>query len=243
MSQLKSAYYTCRFWAIITLLSTVLGIIALLVRVVDSSGNKSHQVARLWSRLLCFFNGIKVEVRGLEYAKPDEAQIFVANHQSFFDIFTLSGYLPIQIRWMAKASLFRIPFVGWAMRAAGYISVERENKKQAYQSFLSTVEKLKTGYSVVIFPEGTRSVDGNIGPFKKGSHLLAIRSGAPMVPVAIVGTGNIIKKGSGRISPGPVRIILMPPVHADKSKSEVATMDEIRTAICKTFDENKFQES
>ncbi|OGW26394.1 MAG: acyl-phosphate glycerol 3-phosphate acyltransferase [Nitrospinae bacterium RIFCSPLOWO2_12_FULL_47_7] len=242
MKLLKSIYYTCRFWVVITLLSIVFGLIALLVRVTDSSGNRSHQIARLWSKLLCTLNGIKVEIKGLEYADANTAQIFVANHQSFFDIFALSGYIPLQIRWMAKASLFRIPFVGWAMRAAGYISVERENKRSAYKSFLTTVDKLKSGNSIVIFPEGTRSLDGKIGPFKKGSQLLAIRSGAPMVPVAIIGTGNIIKKGSGRISPGPVRIILMPPVSADKSKNEDTIIDEIRTSICKTFDENKFQE-
>ena len=215
---------------------------AVLARIVDPSGKRSHQVARLWSKLLCVLNGIKVEIKGLEHVNPNSAQILVANHQSFFDIFTLSGYIPIQIRWMAKASLFRIPFVGWAMQAAGYISVDRENKRKAYQSFLTTVDKLKSGSSVVIFPEGTRSVDGKIGPFKKGSHLLAIRSGAPMVPVAIIGTGNIIRKGSAKIFPGPVRIILLPPVIADKSKNEEAVMDEIRTAICKTIDENKFQE-
>lgn len=235
-------YRTCKFWLITTVLSIVLSLMAIFARAIDPRGNMSHNVARLWSRLLCSLNGIEVEIKGLEHINPDGAQIFVANHQSFFDIFTLSGYLPIQIRWMAKESLFRIPFVGWAMWAARYISVDRENKKKALQSFLATVEQLKSGYSVVIFPEGTRSADGKIGAFKKGSQLLAIRSGAPMVPVAIVGTGSIIKKGSGKISPGPVRIIILPPVVVDKasSKNEDALLEEIRVSICKMFDENQF---
>jgi 1-acyl-sn-glycerol-3-phosphate acyltransferase len=128
------------------------------------------------------------------------------------------------------------------MWAARYISVDRENKKKAYHSFLTSVDRLKSGYSVVVFPEGTRSADGKIGPFKKGSQLLSIRSGAPMVPVAIVGTGNIIKKGSGKITPGAVRIVILPPVSLDKSsaKNEEAVLEEIRSSICKTFEENQF---
>ncbi len=214
----------------------------MLVRIVDANGNKSHQIASLWSRLLCILNGVKVEIRGLENINPHQAQILVANHQSYFDIFTLSGYVPIQIRWMAKASLFRVPLVGWSMWAAGYISVDRENKKKAYKSFLTTVEKIKSGCSVVLFPEGTRSIDGKVGPFKKGGHLLAIRSGAPMIPVAIIGSGAIMKKGSCKVSPGPVRIIILPPVKidGDTSKNEDTIMSEIRANLCRTFDENQF---
>lgn len=182
-----------------------------------------------------------MEVRGLENINPHRAQILVANHQSYFDIFTLSGYVPVQIRWMAKASLFSVPIVGWSMWAAGYISVDRENKKKAYKSFMTTIEKIKSGCSVVLFPEGTRSYDGKIGPFKKGGHLLAIRSGAPMVPVTIIGSSTIMKKGSYKVSPGPVRIIILPPVKIDDvaSKNEDTIMSEIRTKICRTFDENQ----
>lgn len=170
----------------------------------------------------------------------DRAQIFVANHQSFFDIFALSGYVPVQIRWVAKASLFRIPFVGWSMKAAGYISVDRSNKKKAYQSFVATVEKIKQGYSVVVFPEGTRSEDGTIGPFKKGSHLLAVRAKAPMVPLTLIGTGNIIKKNSLVIKPGPIRIIVSPPVYTDSSDAKEGEnmLAGIRETICKTYAEN-----
>ena len=164
---------------------------------------------------MTFIGAIEVEMVGMENILRDRAQIFVANHQSFFDIFALSGYVPVQIRWVAKASLFKIPFVGWSMKAAGYISVDRSNRKKAYQSFLATIEKVKQGYSVVIFPEGTRSEDGTIGPFKKGSHLLAVRAKAPMVPLTLIGTGNIIKKNSLVIKPGPIRIIVSPPVYTD----------------------------
>ena len=235
-------FNTAKFWIVITLLSIFLGICCLLAVCVDRSGNTSHRISSLWARWLCKLNGIQVEITGLENILKDRAQIFVANHQGFFDIFALSGYLPVQIRWVAKASLFRIPFVGWSMKAAGYISVDRSNTKKAYQSFVATVEKIKQGYSVVIFPEGTRSQDGTIGPFKKGGHLLAVRAKAPMVPLTLIGTGNIIKKKSLIIKPGPVRIIISPPVFTDTStsrnKNGERILEGIRQTICNTYDEN-----
>ena len=237
-----TSFNTIKFWVVITVLSIVLGICCLLCALWDRSGNTSHLISSLWARLLCQLSGIQVEISGLENILQDRAQVFVANHQGFFDIFALSGYLPVQIRWVAKASLFKIPFVGWSMKAAGYISVDRSNKKKAYQSFVATVEKIKQGYSVVIFPEGTRSEDGTVGPFKKGGHLLAVRAKAPMVPLTLIGTGNIIKKRSLVIKPGPVRIIISPPVFSDaataKDKNGERLLEDIRQTICKTYAEN-----
>lgn len=233
-------YHTIKFWFIVTVLSIVLGVIAIFCRVWDSTGNTAHNIARLWSRLLCELNGVKVEITGLEHVLKDRPQIFVANHQGFFDIFALSGYLPVQMRWVAKSSLFHIPIVGWAMRAAGYISVKRESRKQAYQAFLKTVDKVKSGCSIVIFPEGTRSLDGKIGPFKKGGHLLATRSAAPMVPVTIIGTGAILKKGSLLFHPGAIRIIISPPMTAGNSKMQKGevVLGKIRDTICATYAAN-----
>ncbi|MBI4389700.1 MAG: 1-acyl-sn-glycerol-3-phosphate acyltransferase, partial [Nitrospinae bacterium] len=202
MNSLSSIYHTVKFWLIIVFLSIALGTVSLLAWTVDPGGGRSRKIASLWSRLICRLNGVPVDISGLENLNPDQAHIIVANHQSYFDIFALSGYLPIDIVWMAKSVLFKIPFVGWAMRAAGYISVEREDKKKAYRAFMEAIDKIKAGFSVVIFPEGTRSEDGEVAPFKKGSHLLALRSGTAMSPVTIVGSGKIIKKGSGVIRPG-----------------------------------------
>ncbi len=240
MKFLVQFFNTLKFWILITLLSLILGICALLAACVDRSGNTSHLISRLWARWLCQFSGSPVEIIGIENILRDRAQILVANHQSFFDIFALSGYLPVQMRWVAKASLFKIPFVGWAMKAAGYISVDRSDKKKAYQSFVATVKKVKQGYSVVIFPEGTRSEDGTIGPFKKGSHLLAARAKAPMVPVTLIGTGNIIKKNSFVITPGPIRIVISPPVYtgSPSAKDGESLLKEIRETICTTYAEN-----
>ena len=233
----KPFYHTVKFWILIISLSILLGTTAVIARIFDHSGNASHNIARLWCRLLCQWNGVKVKITGLEHILTDQPQIFVSNHQGYFDIFALSGFLPVQIRWVAKSSLFKIPFMGWAMSAAGYIPVERNNRKQSYQAFLSTLEAIKAGSSVVVFPEGTRSEDGNIGVFKKGSQLLAQRAKVPMVPVTIIGTRDIIRKGSMLINPKAVRIIISPCINleGEDAKKGDERLQEIRNIICENF--------
>lgn len=235
---IKATYHTIKFWIVMVVLSILLGSLGVLARVFDSSNNLSHNVSRLWGRWMCVLNGIQVEMEGLEHVQKDQAQIFVANHQGYFDIFAFSGYLPVQIRWVAKSSLFKIPFVGWAMWAAGSVPVDRSNRKSSYQAFIATIGKLKSGSSIVIFPEGTRSADGTIGPFKKGGPLLSIRSGAPLVPVTILGTRNIIKKGSFVIQPGKVRIIISPPIssQAVAEEKEEVILKNLRDVICTNFE-------
>jgi 1-acyl-sn-glycerol-3-phosphate acyltransferase len=238
LNTLRKAYHTIRFWVLITVLSIVLGLVAIFAGLVDRSGRTSHRVSSLWSRLLCQLNGVHVTIDGMEHVDRHRAQIFVANHQGYFDIFTLSGYLPVQICWVAKASLFRVPFVGWSMKAAGYVPVDRSDKKKAYRAFLASIERIKLGSSIVIFPEGTRSEDGTIGPFKKGGHLLALRAEVPMVPVTIIGSGKIIRKGSASIQPGPVHIIISPPIDVGKitSEKEETLLENLRNTICRNYE-------
>ena len=238
---IKAAYHTIKFWIIFILLSVCLGTLAVLARLFDSSNNLSHNVSRLWGRGLCVLNGIDVNIEGLEHIRPDQPQIFIANHQGFFDIFALNGFLPVQLRWVAKSSLFHIPFVGWAMRAAGSVSVDRGNRKKAYRAFLKTIKKLKAGNSIVIFPEGTRSADGTIGTFKKGGPLLSVRSGAPLVPVTLVGTRSIIKKGSGIIRPGRIQIVISPPLSSQTvmEDKEENVLRSLRDIICKNYESHR----
>ena len=237
MKYFLSLYHALRFWIVIISLSIILGTVATVLGVFDRSGNQSHKVAALWSRLICEWNGIRVEVSGTENILVDQPQIFIANHQGYYDIFTLAGYLTVQLRWVSKAVLFRVPFMGWAMRAAGYIPVERNNRKQSYQAFLNTLEAIKAGSSIVVFPEGTRSMDGSIGVFKKGSQLLAQRAKVPMVPVTIVGTRDIIRKGSMLFHPGTVRIIISPCIALEEkdAKKGDEILQEIRNIICENF--------
>ena len=199
-------------WLIFFPITVVLGTVAIILSLPDSSGNTPHLVARLWGKILLSITGTKVKIQGLENINPQKSYILVSNHQSAFDIFALLGYLSHQFRWIAKASLFRAPFLGWAMSRIGYIPIERDSPKKAYRSMLRAAEKVQQGVSVIIFPEGTRSPDGNLQPFKKGVFLIALKSQAPIVPIAIRGTAKIMPKGDWRAHPGDVQIIIGPPI-------------------------------
>ncbi len=214
-------------WLIYFITTVILGTVAIILSIFDSSGNTPHLVARLWGKIQLRTTGTKVNIEGLEKIDRKQSYILVSNHQSNFDIFALLGYLPIQFRWTAKASLFRIPFLGWAMSRIGYIPIERESPKKAYKSMLQAAEKVQKGVSVMIFPEGTRSPDGQLQPFKKGVFIIALKSQAPILPITIKGTNKIMRKGDWRTYPGNVRIIIDQPL---ETKQISATEEEVLAA-------------
>ena len=242
MSFFISFFNASRFWLTITTLSILLGTLSVLVRLIDHSGKTSHSVNSCWAFWICKACGVKVKLLGLEHVDMQQSQLFVANHQSFFDIFALAGFLPVQLRWIAKANLFLVPFVGWAMTAANYVKVRRGNRKQSLKAFNDALDRIKNGFSAVIFPEGTRSKDGTISEFKKGSHLLAIRSKVPIVPTVIIGTGKIMRKGNYGVKPGNVKIIFLKPIEIkslDKNGKDLV-LDNVRKMICDTYLENSY---
>jgi 1-acyl-sn-glycerol-3-phosphate acyltransferase len=199
-------------WVIFFSSTVIMGTTAIFLSLFDPSGNLPHRIARLWGKIQLRITGTRVGITGLKYIDPQASYILVSNHQSAFDIFALLGYLPIQFRWIAKAELFRIPFLGWAMYRIGYISIERESPKKAYRSMLKAAETVKGGVSVMIFPEGTRSPDGKLQSFKKGVFLIALKSQAPILPITIQGTAKIMRKGDWRTYPGEVRITIDPSI-------------------------------
>ena len=155
---------------------------------------KWHFWARAWCKGLLKILGIKIHVKG--NLPPAGIYVFMSNHQSQLDIPVLEKILePYNIRFLAKQSLFKIPFFGWGIKALGYVPVERENPKEGLKSILICIEKLKRGYSLVIFPEGTRSPTGELLPFKIGGFLVPLKSKVKIVPITIWGTRNILPKG------------------------------------------------
>ena len=206
---------------------------AICAALVNRSGNVSHLVGRLWSRIMLFAGGVKVQVEGLDNIKPEEAYVFAANHQSQFDIFTLLGHLPTQFRWLAKKELFRIPIFGAAMKGAGYIPIDRSNRKEAFKSIDLAATRVQEGTSVVIFPEGTRSLDGKLQSFKKGGFHLAIKSKRPIVPVSISGAFSILPKKGFRVRPQLVKVYIGEPVPTEDitSKNRDWLISEIRRRI------------
>jgi 1-acyl-sn-glycerol-3-phosphate acyltransferase len=166
--------------------------------------------ARPWSRVLLAAAGARTRFEGLAHI-PDGPCLFAANHQSLLDIPALFLMLPDGSRFLAKESLFRIPFLGWAMTASGCIPIDRSNRARAVRSE-EAATRVRAGRSVVFFPEGTRSKNGRLAPFKKGGFHLAREAGVPVVPVAISGSHRILPSGSLWVQPGPLRVHLAAPI-------------------------------
>jgi 1-acyl-sn-glycerol-3-phosphate acyltransferase len=194
-------------------LSTIFwGSTAVIISFFTRTGNPVHKVARIWARGILFVSRIKVTVNGLANIDPTQSYVYMSNHQSNFDIPVLLAYLPVQFRWLAKAELFKIPIFGRAMRGAGYVKIDRFNQGAAFESLNEAARKMKNGVSIMIFPEGTRSRDGNIRSFKKGGFVMALDAAVPIVPVVLKGTWTIMDKSSLRINTGEVSLNIETPI-------------------------------
>jgi 1-acyl-sn-glycerol-3-phosphate acyltransferase len=194
--------------------------LAIFLSLFSSSGRFAHfYSAAPWSRIILWGSGAKVEITGLDYIEKGKSYIFIPNHVSFFDIFSLLAYLPVDFKFILKKELMRIPILGWAMKRAGYLSIDRSSPAKAKITIEKAINKIKEGASILIFSEGTRSRDGRLQPLKKGAFHLAIESGAPVVPVAIKGTYQIMPKGSFWINKGSIKIQVDKPIEtADYNK-------------------------
>jgi len=196
---------------------------AIAAGLVTGSGNPGHMVGRLWARLSLWVAGIDVEVEGRENIPEEKSAVYACNHASQFDIPILYQALPIQFRFLVKQELFRVPLLGVAMKRSGYIPVDRTGGKAAMRSLMEAASRVREGTSIVIFPEGTRSPDGRLRPFKVGAMLLAIKVGCPIVPVAISGSHRILPKGSLRVRPGrKVKVRIGPPIQAPGSMRQMS---------------------
>ncbi|MGD8664916.1 MAG: lysophospholipid acyltransferase family protein [Desulfobacterales bacterium] len=208
------------------------------------SGDILHKIARFWGRSILVVSRIKVTVEGLSRIDPQHPYIYMPNHQSNFDIPVLLGHLTVQFRWLAKKELFKIPIFGHAMRKAGYISIDRQNRQSAFESLEVAADKIRNGISVLIFPEGTRSRDGKIRPFKKGGFVTAINAGVPIVPIIINGTRAIMTKGKFRVNPGQIHMSIQEPIDTTAYclDNKEALMECVRRVICDNFESSGVDE-
>ncbi|MDX1708108.1 MAG: lysophospholipid acyltransferase family protein [Desulfobacterales bacterium] len=237
---IRTLYIT--IWVVVA--TFVLGIVVIVLSFFVKTGNPLHRIARFWGRSILVVSGIKVKVEGISNIDTQRPYIYMPNHQSNFDIPVLLGHLTVQFRWLAKMELFKIPIFGHAMRKAGYISIDRNNRKSAIKSLQVAAEKIKNGVSVLIFPEGTRSRDGHIQPFKKGGFVMAIDAGVPIVPVVICGTRAIMTKGKFRVNPGQIRLRLFEPIDTSTytRESKETLMARVRSVISDNFETSEMDQ-
>jgi 1-acyl-sn-glycerol-3-phosphate acyltransferase len=211
----------------------VIGLLVIILALSPATAAGVHRVAQAWGRSILAVSGVRVRVAGGERIDPAAAFICMSNHQSNFDIPVLLGYLPLPFRWLAKAELFKIPIFGRAMRGAGYIPIDRSDRPAAIESLRQAAAAVRGGVSVVIFPEGTRSPDGALKPFKKGGFVMAIEAGVPIVPVALRGTFDIMPKNRLLIRPAEVTMAIGAPIATTgyDISGKAALMDDVRNAL------------
>lgn len=211
----------------------ILAGIAIVVSIFDSNGNTVHYVGKFWSRINLFFTGVRVRVKGLENIDPGRPYIIMSNHQSYFDVWALIGYMPLQLRWVMKKELRKVPFFGYGCARMGHIYVDRGKSEKAKKSLEAAGEKIRAGASVVFFPEGTRSPDGKLLHFKKGGFVVALAAGAQILPITVNGGSFILPRGTWKNRSGTIVINIHPPMTVDSYTYETkgALMDEVRKVI------------
>jgi 1-acyl-sn-glycerol-3-phosphate acyltransferase len=207
--------------------------VALLCTLFDGTGSAYHRIACAWSSTSLWMAGVTVEVTGQEHIPENVPVIFMSNHQSNFDILALYQAIPWKFSWIAKEELFSYPVFGHSMRRAGYIPLDRSDGRKSLKSMIAAAARINQGNSVVIFPEGTRSEDGALIPFKKGAFLLAEKANVPIVPVSISGSGEINPAKKRWLKPGTIRIRFAEPISetAQSGRKRTEMMDQVRAAI------------
>ncbi|MCX8056774.1 MAG: 1-acyl-sn-glycerol-3-phosphate acyltransferase [Ignavibacteria bacterium] len=223
---------------LIVILTLILATLAIIASIIDRSGRIYNVLGKIWAKILLWIAGVRVKVIGLDNINPKENYVYVANHISGFDIPVVMASLPGQLRIVFKKELTKIPVFGWQLKIGPYILIDRENPTKAMESLEKAKKKIEKGVSVLLFAEGTRSLDGNIQPFKRGAFTLATRSGKKIVPLTIKGTYEILPKKKLRIRPGEVKLFIDPPIEHDGStdkKSELELMEKVRNIIVKNY--------
>ncbi|MFL6448236.1 MAG: lysophospholipid acyltransferase family protein [Bryobacteraceae bacterium] len=212
----------------------VYGTISVIAALFDKTGAIPIRVARAWGRFLLTVSGVKVRVEGLEHIDANGSYIFVSNHLSYMDTPVVLSHVPVQFRFLAKVGLFQIPLLGTHLKQAGHIPVPRGDPRASVKTMQLAAETVANKkISLLIFPEGGRSHDGRLRPFKEGAVYIAIRAGVPLVPVTLIGTREVLPFGGGVPLSGDVTVRILPPIATASLslKDRGRVTEEIRNLI------------
>ena len=234
-----SKIYAYIYIPLITIISFLSILFCLLIYFFTRDPSKANIIAKIWGKALVKTAFVKVDlIKNIEKEVLEDNYILMSNHQSAFDIFLLYGYLPFDFTFLSKKEVFKIPLFGLAMKVVGAIAVDRENPATLKKTIKDMENYINGNRSLLIFPEGTRSKDGNLLPFKKGGFLLAKKSKTKILPITIINSNSVLKKGSFLITPGiNVKIILDPPIEVEKKNLNIL-MNEVYQVMEKNL--NRF---
>jgi len=183
---------------------------------VDRRGRLWWPLARMWGKVIYWGALTPLKAKGFESLQWDQPGVLMANHESYLDAPALLACCPVPLRFVARKEVFQAPIMGAAMWATGQIKIDRSNQAQAIESLKRAAQQVAAGRTVLVFPEGTRSVDGQLGAFKKGGFMLALEAGAPIVPVGIVGTRSLVPRGTWKYSRSRVAIFVGEPIETER---------------------------
>lgn len=216
---MKHLFYVAYTWLVFVPIFLVLTLLTALTTIIGCllGGERvfSYYPGMIWSRLTCYLALCPVHVRGREHIKRGKSYVFVANHQGAFDIFMIYGFLGVPIKWVMKAGLEKIPFVGAACRAAGFIFVDNSSSKAAARSVREAERALKSGASIAIFPEGSRTKTGRLGRFKKGAYQMAADQHLPIIPITLNGPFDVLPIGSLNLHRRPMEMVIHEAIPAE----------------------------
>jgi 1-acyl-sn-glycerol-3-phosphate acyltransferase len=220
------------FWAYFNgvIATLILSTAAITAGLIGHRGGAYDWIARTWSRWILWASGVRVRVEGMDHVRGDRPQIISSNHQSWFDVFVLAAVIPKRFRFIAKEELRKIPLFGKAWESAGHISINRSDRSSAINALDAAATLVRSdNSSIVIFPEGTRSPDGQLLPFKKGAFMLALHTGIEILPTAVIGSRAVQKKADWRVKSGPVIVRFGEPV--DSSRFDEMHREELMTVV------------
>lgn len=209
-------------------------LLGMLILLFSDSNTISRTTGVWWSRFLCFITPIRVTVHGRNNVVQGQSYVIAANHVSLFDILVLYGFLGIDIKWVMKVELLKIPLFGLAGRLGGNIYIDRSNPAVAYASLRAAKEKLANGVSLMMLPEGTRSRTVRLQPFRSGAFVISSELNLPVLPVSVVGTAKILPPDTLNLFPGHVTMIIHPSIHPDDFAGDI---DAFKTAVWDTIQE------
>lgn len=221
--------------AALVVLSTIFwGTLSLFASFFDSTGRLQMGCARRWAKQLLRIGGVRVKLDGIGKISPDASYVIASNHLSYYDTPVILANIPVQFRFLAKRGLFQIPFLGTHLARAGHIPIPRADPREAIRMMTLAAETIRgKGISMLIFPEGGRSPSGELQAFKDGVTYIGIKSGVPIVPIALIGSREILPFGSGRIQPGEVTLRIGDPIDTSRMsvRDRAAVTERIREMI------------
>ena len=231
--RLAYTIYRPLFFLIVIFDTIVLGGFTILASYLDPTGRRVHYIGKFWSRLNLLLSGVRVRLVNRQVLDPSQSYIVMSNHQSHYDVWALIAFLPLQLRWVMKMELRRIPVFGLGCERMGHIYIDRSHPDRAYQSLEAAGEKIRNGASVVFFPEGTRSPDGQLLPFQKGGFNIALTAGVPILPITIRGSRQVLPRDSAAVRPGTIELILHEPVSLEgySKENRAELMERVRQTI------------